>query len=126
MSNICLIKILKIMNYSNLFQFSVLYKNNERTGIAITLNKSDFPNLQEIVSTAINHYNEIWENMEKESPNELIAGKLFKELEKIAANKSNFSNKNMVDLIGIVMVLVERGWLQNDEFNGVNAIYNKK
>ena len=114
------------MNYSNLFQFSVLYKNNERTGIAITLNKSDFPNLQEIVSTAINHYNEIWENMEKESPNELIAGKLFKELEKIAANKSNFSNKNMVDLIGIVMVLVERGWLQNDEFNGVNAIYNKK
>lgn len=112
------------MSSKHLHQVSVFYKNDQPNGIGFTLTDAFGP-LENVIDTLEQHYEQMYREAVQQSELQALIKDLFDQLDYFSRpeQKKNLQLKDMLIVIGNVMLLQKYGFIKPDEFNGMQYAY---
>lgn len=109
------------MKDTQLVSVSVFYKNDTPNGFGTTIPANVYYALQA-------ETNAVWEGFRSEcgDNDDCIAGILIEQLEQYGANKHTLTQHLRLLVVMNIIMLAERGYIKQNEFNGTQFCYTNR
>ena len=115
------------MTTTKLQAISVFYRNDQPNGIGLTLTDAFGP-LERVIDTLADHYELMYREAVQRSELRQLIKDLFGQLDHFSSpeNKNRLKLKDILLVIGNVILLEKYGFIKADEFNGMQYCYTEE
>jgi hypothetical protein len=116
-----------VMTTTKLQAISVFYRNDQPNGIGLTLTDAFGP-LERVIDTLADHYELMYREAVQRSELRQLIKDLFGQLDHFSSpeNKNRLKLKDILLVIGNVILLEKYGFIKADEFNGMQYCYTEE